>query len=123
MILFVDTMNVLHSLRLSGDKQSGIIQLISLFEQSELAKKVKKTHFIIDGHSFLIPIKLKGIQFVFSSNRTADEIIIERSKKLISKGIVVITADSEIKQELNGLGITFYAPSVFKANSVSTHSK
>ncbi|TNE73160.1 hypothetical protein EP331_05235 [bacterium] len=117
MILLVDTMNVLHTLRLSSDKQSGIIQLISLFKQSNWSNKAKKTQFIIDGYSFLIPIKSKSVQFVFSNNRTADELIIERAKKMAEKEITIVTADSEIKQSLNGLGITFLAPSVFKKSS------
>ncbi len=108
-------MNIMHALGLNKDKESGIIQLISLLEQNVSTKKYNKLFFMVDGYPFPIPLKKKGMHFTFSKRQEADTLIIEKAKKSAPEKICVATSDNGIKKALRGLNIEFVNAASFKA--------
>jgi len=108
-------MNIMHALGLNKNKQSGIIELISLMEQDAFTKKYNKIFFMVDGHPFPIPVSKKGMHFAFSRHQEADNLIIEKARKSAPEKICVATSDNGIKKALRGLNIEFVSASSFKA--------
>lgn len=109
-------MNIMHALGLNKNKQSGIIELISLLEQDAFTKKYNKIFFMVDGHPFPIPTRKKGMHFIFSRHQEADKLIIEKAKKSAPEKICIATSDNGIKKALRGLNIEFVSATSFRAN-------
>lgn len=119
MILFIDAMNIMHSLGLNRTKEDGLTAMISLMNQDGGFNRFSAIYVVMDGHPFQFNSTPKKVKLVFSEHRTADEVIIQKAATFKTKQVVICTHDNGIKQALSGYGFQFTGKEIF-GNTGST---
>lgn len=123
MILFIDAMNIMHSLGLNRTKEDGLTAMISLLSQDRGFKRFSVIYVVMDGHPFKFTSTLKKVKLLFSDHKTADELIIHKAATCKTKQVVICTHDNEIKQALSGFGFQFTGKELFSNEPSSKTGK